>query len=103
MAREEELAKGLAALHENMRHITNHIAYVQSLVPVFDFGDMIESDERADDTFIESMTAQPPQPTRQPQQIPLFEVATPITVVFENVYINGEEVDMDEGESHGRS
>lgn len=97
MSREEELAKGLETLQRDMSRMMQHVTAIQSLVPVIDFGDMLERDEQSDETMLEARTATPPAiATNSPYQVPLFE--PPITIVFENVIINGESVDLEEME-----
>lgn len=87
--REEQLAAGLAQLHNDMSKITQNIEYIQSLVPVFDFGDMVESAYEAEDAEREARVAAPPT-----TQLPMFDYPAPITVVFENVTINGEVIEL---------
>jgi len=99
MTREEQLAAGLAQLHKDVAHMTRQITQIQQLVPVLDFGAMIDSAEEADERQFEALTAAPPEHVARPHQLPMFDYEPPITIIFENVTINGEVVDMNEMES----
>jgi hypothetical protein len=87
--RDEQLAAGLAQLHNDMSKMTRSLEHIQSLVPVFDFGDMVESAYEAEDTEREARVAAPPV-----TQLPMFDYPAPMTVVFESVVINGEVVEL---------
>jgi hypothetical protein len=97
MNRQEELAKGLAKLQDEMAHMMNHVAIIQDLVPVIDFGSMINRADNSDDLEFEARTASPPS-VEYPYQVPMFEYEPPITIVFEKVIISGEAVDLEEME-----
>ena len=103
MNRDEQLAQGLAQLQKDMAHVTRHIAAIQSLVPVIEFDDMVESDERANDQEAvplnmgySSETETVSYPTYpSTHQLPMFDYEPPIKIVFENVIINGEVVNLE--------
>lgn len=113
MNREEELAKGLERLQRDMSSMMRHMEEIQNIVPVFNFGPLIDSAEEAEDRAIEGQTATLPMlhefdsskethtPAPTGYQIPMFEYPQPVTIIFENVTINGESVDLQKEQIDG--